>query len=91
MIVTVPDRVAARLRALAAVRGESVDDVATKLIEASLQLPHSAAAPACTDDGENLLEAFLGCGSSGNTTPATIQEMRRDLAARKVAAGTENI
>jgi hypothetical protein len=87
MVLTVPDRVAARLRALAVARGETIDEVATELLEASPQLPNPAP-PASPVD---LLEAFIGCGASGDSTPRSIQEMRRELAARKLAGGIENI
>jgi plasmid stability protein len=95
MVVTFPDRVAARLRTLAISRGESVDDIATELIEASLGLPHPPASDALAavvpHDGQDALEAFFGCGDSGDSRPMTIKEMRRDLAARKLAGGTHNI
>lgn len=85
MVLTVPDRVAARLRVLAASRGETIDAVATELLEASPQFADPA------PPGVDLLEAFIGCGASGDSTPRTIQQMRRELAARKLASGIENI
>jgi hypothetical protein len=93
MVLTVPDRVAARLRILALARGGSVDDVATELLEASPALPPAdstvpTSPPIETGDP---FEAFFGCGDSGNREPMTIQEMRHDLAARKLAGGSHNI
>jgi hypothetical protein len=96
MVLTVPDRVAARLRTLALARGGSVDDVATELLEASPALPPAGVslpplAPVVLDETEDPFEAFFGCGDSGNSEPMTIHEMRRDLATRKLAGGSHNI
>jgi hypothetical protein len=88
MVVTVPDRVADRLRLLAIERGTTVSEAATDLLEASPELPLIVIA---VDEDEDPLEAFFGCGDSGDARQMTIHEMRRDLAARKFAGGVENI
>ena len=65
MVVTVPDWLAARLRALAEARGATVDEVAALALNASPLL--SELAPADTvDHAEDPLEAFFGCGDSGD-------------------------
>jgi hypothetical protein len=79
MVVTVPDGIAARLRVLAVAPGESIDVVATELLESSPQFPE----PGPVVEDVDLLEAFIGCGSSGDSTPWTIHEMRRELCCRQ--------
>jgi hypothetical protein len=82
--VTLIDAAATRATELAHARGVSEDAIVAELV---LQAPfpdHS------TDTGLAALEAFFGCGTS--TGPQlSVKEMRRDLAARKLAAGIENL
>jgi hypothetical protein len=89
MVITLRDAAAVRASALAAAAGVSEDEVVAQLV---LAAPSPGPAVALTEpDGQDALEAFFGCGDSGNREPMTIQEMRRDLAARKFAGGTRNI
>jgi hypothetical protein len=64
----------ARLRAEAARRGLSIDEVIAELAAAHL--------PA-----EDPLEAFIGCGASGRSEPFDIHHERAELAAKKHAEG----
>ncbi len=69
-----PEDLAGRLAAEAARRGVSVDDVAAELLAA--QLP-----------ADDALEAFIGCGASGQAEPFDVQQARQGLAARRLAGG----
>ena len=73
-MVHLPDELAERLRAEAARRQMSVDDVAAELLAA--QLP-----------GEDSLEAFLGAGRSGRKEPLDIHAERAAAAERRLAEG----
>jgi hypothetical protein len=81
MVLTVPDRVADRLRLLAIERGTTVSEAATDLLEASPQLPPIV----IVIKDEDPLEAFLGCGASGDHRPRTIHELRDELSAAQLA------
>lgn len=81
MALTVHDALADRLRRLAIERGRSVEEVATDLLEASPELPPSTTP---REDSEDMLEAFLGCGSSGDHQPRTIHELRDELSAAQL-------
>ncbi|HKN89361.1 MAG TPA: CopG family transcriptional regulator, partial [Acidimicrobiia bacterium] len=61
MTVHLPDELRDRLAAEAARRGKSVDALVAEMV--ARQLPVRQAADA--DAGEDALEAFIGCGSSG--------------------------
>ena len=74
LIVNLPEDLAARLAAEATRRGITVDEVLTEMLAARL--------PA-----EDPLEAFIGCGASGQTEPFDIHAARAELAARKLASG----
>jgi hypothetical protein len=63
MVLSVPDRVAERLRECAAQRGESVEDFAVTVLEGS---PLLQATSLSTTLSDGLLESFLGCGASGD-------------------------
>jgi hypothetical protein len=82
MVLTIPDRVADRLRLLAIERGTTVSEAATDLLEASPELPPMVIA---VDEDEDPLEAFLGCGASGDHRPRTIHELRDELSAAQLA------
>ncbi|MHB8342277.1 MAG: hypothetical protein ACYDB7_14080 [Mycobacteriales bacterium] len=74
MSVTVhlPDDLAARLATEASRRGTDVDQVAAELVAAGLDQP-------AVDDA---LEAFIGCGASGQHEPFDIHQARAELASR---------
>ena len=80
MVVTVilPDEFVARLRAEAARRGISVDDVVVELAE---RLPTVEAPRRARRLG------FIGLGSSGRTGPMDIRLERAELAAQREAEG----
>ena len=71
--VELPEAALARLRAEAARRGVSIDEV---IAELAAHLP-----------AEDPLEAFIGCGASGRTEPFDIHHERAELAAKKHAEG----
>jgi hypothetical protein len=81
MFLTVPDRVADRLRLLAIERGTTVSEAATDLLEASPELPPMV----IVIEDEDPLEAFLGCGASGDHRARTIHELRDELSAAQLA------
>jgi hypothetical protein len=86
MTITIPDETARRIEAVAAARGDTIEHVAVEALDTSPLLIEPV------DSGEvDLLEAFIGCGTSDGTRPTEIHEMRRELAARKWAAGIENL
>ena len=76
--VNLPDELGARLRAEAARRGISVDDVVVELAERlpTVEAPRRA---------HRL--SFIGLGSSGRTAPMDIRLERAELAARRDAEG----
>jgi hypothetical protein len=82
--VTLTDAAAARATELAHARGVSEDAIVAELV---LQAPFPNQS---TDTGLAALEAFFGCGTSIGPQ-LSVKEMRRDLAARKLAAGIENL
>ena len=85
MVIELPDLLAERVTARAAERGVSPTDVVFEFVTVGL------GDDTTDDDGIDVFEAFFGCGASGDTKPSTIHEMRHDLAARKSAAGIENL
>ena len=86
MTITIPDETARRIEAVAAARGDTIEHVTVEALDASPLLIEPV------ESGEvDLLEAFIGCGASDGTRPSDIHEMRRELAARKWAAGIENL
>ena len=86
MTITLPDNMARRIEAVAAARGETIEHVTVEALDASPVLARVA-----DDDETDLLEAFIGCGTSDGSKPFEIHEARRELAARKWAAGIENL
>lgn len=86
MVITLNDAAAARASELARARGVSADEIVTDLV---LTAPVPSAG---RETGLAALEALFGCGT-GKTHQLhmTMKEMRRDLAARKFAAGIENL
>ena len=72
--VELPDDLATRVKAVAAERGVSADEVVVEAVRA--QLP-----------GHEALRAFIGFGASGDSRPFDIHEARRTLAERKSAQG----
>jgi hypothetical protein len=74
LTVYLPGEVAARIEAIAAKRGLSVDQGVAEML--SLHLP-----------ADDALEAFIGSGASGRGEPFDIHAARRALAGRKVAEG----
>jgi hypothetical protein len=84
MVITLPDEAAERVSAAAAARGVAPEAVVVELVMTDLP---AGRVPAAAVDA---LEAFLG-SSRGDGTPFEIHEARRDLAARKWAAGIENL
>ena len=86
MVITLNEEAAVRATELARSRGVSTDEVVTELV---------LAAPAPGEDrdaGLEALEAFFGCGTGKASVPQlSVKEMRRELAARKLADGIENI
>ena len=81
MTVHLPDELLERLAAEAARRGKSVDALVAEMVAKQLP-PHLPA-----DAGEDALEAFIGCGSSGSREPFDLRKARRELAEKKLAEG----
>jgi hypothetical protein len=86
LVIAIPDETARRIEAVAAARGESSEMV---VLEALASSPLLAGANPPT--GDELLEDFIGCGSSTAGRPSEIHEMRRELAARRATEGIENL
>jgi hypothetical protein len=82
MVLSVPDRVAERLRERAAQRGESVEDFAVTVLEGS---PLLQATSLSTTLSDGLLESFLGCGASGDKREQTIHDLRDALSASQIS------
>jgi hypothetical protein len=61
MVINLSDRVAARVSAVAAARGVTETEVIEDLVMGA-----PAPAPIVLDDAEDPLEAFFGCGDSGD-------------------------
>jgi hypothetical protein len=72
--VTIPDELAARLRAAASRRGKTVDQMAVEALDERF--------PA-----DDPLEAFIGSGASRHHEPLDIAAVRRDAADAKLAEG----
>ena len=66
MVLRVPDRLAARLRALAQAGGRSAEDIAIAALDASPLLAAALPNQIEIDETEDPLEAFFGCGDSGD-------------------------
>lgn len=79
--VTVPDEVARRLEAAAKACGVSVEQLAIELLSGVNRPGGDAAAE---------LEAFIGSGT-GDGSRFEIHDARRELARRRVAAGTRHL
>jgi hypothetical protein len=77
-----PHELVARLEPVATARGISVEALAVELLS-GVDAPSGDAAGAA-------LEAFLGAGA-GDGSRFEIHEARRELAARRGAAGTANL
>ena len=98
MTFTIPDEIARRLAAAATARGVSVDDL---LVEALTEwtAQHEAEpsdqsvivndeAPTDLVEGDDdTLEAFIGCGASGQSEPFDIHLARSAAAEAKLARG----
>lgn len=80
MVLHLPDELAGKVEREAARRGVSVEELT---VEALRRLYGHRTAVG--DPGA--LDAFIGCGSSGDTAPFDIHRARADLAARKLAEG----
>ena len=87
MTITLPDTMARRIEAVAAARGETIEHITVEALDAS---PVLAGTDSVAPDID-LLEAFIGCGTSDGSKPFEIHEARRELAARRWAAGIENL
>lgn len=72
--IELPKEVQARLESEAHRRGVTLEQLITQF---AAELP----------DGDDALEAFIGCGSSGRNEPFDIHRERAELAARKLADG----
>jgi hypothetical protein len=83
MTITLPDEAAERVTAAAAARGVSADKVVVELV---MDLP----AQGHTDEGRDVLEAFLG-SVRGTGTAFEIHSARGDLASQRAAQGIENL
>jgi hypothetical protein len=81
MTVEVPEPLAGRLAAEAARRGVDPTDLAVETLAGAL------GATAEGGDGRDVLEAFIGCGSSGISEPFDIHTARAEAAARRLAEG----
>ena len=78
MTVHLPEDLASRLAAEAHRRGLSVDELLVQLV--ADRLPTIGE---CSDP----LEAFIGCGASGQHEPFDIHAARAKMAERKLAEG----
>jgi hypothetical protein len=78
MVITLEDDAARRARELAAAAGVSTDEVVAQLV---LATPSPATTP---DTAGDALDAFLGCGASGDRRDRTIQELRDELSAAQL-------
>ncbi len=84
--VEVPEPFAGRLAAEAARRGRRPEDLVVEAIEGR----YSDTEPVdTTSEAHDALEAFIGCGDSGDPDWASgdIKELRREAATRKLANG----
>lgn len=91
MTIEVPEPLAGRLAAEAARRGVEADTLAVETLEAAYG--PTGAGQGDQDDDERArvrreaLEAFIGCGRSGDREPFDIHNARAELAARRLAEG----
>lgn len=83
MTVEVPEPLAGRLAAEAARRGVDPADLAVETLAGALGPDSDIDARA----RRGVLDAFIGCGSSGITAPFDIHTARTEAAARKLAEG----
>ncbi|MDA8072165.1 MAG: ribbon-helix-helix domain-containing protein [Actinomycetota bacterium] len=74
--VHLPDDLAVRLAVEADRRGLSVDELVAELVADRLHT-----------EGDDPLEAFIGCGASGQHEPFDIHAARAKMAERKLAEG----
>lgn len=78
MVITLKDDAAVRASELAAAAGMSTDEVVAQLV---LATPSPAASP---DQAREALDAFIGCGASGDRRDRTIQQLRDELSAAQL-------
>ena len=84
--VTLSGTAAERAAELASERGVSTDEFVSQLVLAAPTVSPRA------DDATNALAALFGCGTGKATSPAApLADLRRNLAGRKLAAGTETL
>lgn len=79
MIIDFPEAVASKVRAVASARGISPTEVLSELITL---LPDPSEEPTVEVDW---LEAFIGCGASGDRGERTIGQLRNALSAAQLA------
>ncbi len=84
MTVEVPEPLAGRLAAEVARRGVDPAELVVETLVGALGPDHDHDAP---DTPREVLEAFIGCGSSGVTEPFDIHTARAEAVARKLAEG----
>lgn len=84
LTVELPDEIAARVRAVAADRGVSADQIVAEAVSAQLPEEEAPDEPR-SDEAHVALKAFIGFGASGTTRPFDIHEERKRLAERKYA------
>ena len=81
MKISVPDRLAERVAALAQAQGREVDEVAAELIESALPLDPEVEARA------KAKFSFVGTGNSGRSdTSITYKQHRRERSGQRTAA-----
>jgi hypothetical protein len=78
--LNLPDRLASLLRERAAQRGETIEAFAVGIFVAS---PLLAEQPQATES--DLLEAFLGCGASGDSRDLSVEVLRNELSESQLA------
>ena len=78
MVIELSEEAAARVAAAARARGVSE----TTIVEELTQSLATATAPAAVEG--DALDAFIGCGSSGDRTGRTIHERRDELSAAQL-------
>lgn len=80
MVLHLPDELAAQLEREAARRGATVEELAVEALRRRYgQQPGASDA--------STLDAFIGCGASGERAPFDIHRARAELSARKLAEG----
>jgi hypothetical protein len=80
LVLNLPDRLTSLLKQEAAQRGETVDAFAESIFDASPLLIE-----ATSNESTDLLEAFLGCGGSGDSRELSIEELRNALSETQLA------